>query len=196
MKRNTLNTISPGQTGHIARRNHQKDNYKKNPDVNCALLTKVMRWSVSLVICPMCYLSPAEAVDFSARLSKFPSLITPPKRSPTLHGQGWHNFLIHVIHIVRHDEVGGVWACTAHPAGIYVEGSHQWVDAGVVNNLEATEDLNLLPAVQALPQCCCHLAQCLPEDKWKTTIVMDWMGVPKRMRTLLKGTSWEDVCEL
>lgn len=75
MKRNTLNTISPGQTGHIARRNHQKDNYKKNPDVNCALLTKVMRWSVSLVICPMCYLSPAEAVDFSARLSKFPSLI-------------------------------------------------------------------------------------------------------------------------
>ena len=61
--------------------------------------------------------------------------------------------------------MGGVGARTTHPAGVYVEGSHQGMDARVIDNLEATEDLNLLPAVQTLPQCCCHLAQSLPEKK-------------------------------
>lgn len=114
---------------------------------------------------------------------------SPPKRSPTLYGQGWHNLLIHVVHVISHDEVSRVGARTAHPAGVYVEGSHQWVDARVIDNLEATEDLNLLPAVQALPQCCRHLAQSLPKDRWKRIAGMGWVWVPAGMRPL-KGTTW------
>jgi hypothetical protein len=69
------------------------------------------------------------------------------------------------------------------------------VDARVIDNLEATEDLNLLPAVQALPQCCRHLTQCLPEDKQKKTADMDGVGAPVKMRLLLRGTSWGNMCE-
>ena len=53
-------------------------------------------------------------------------------------------------------------------------GSHQGMDARVIDNLEATEDLNLLPAVQALPQRCCHLAQSLPEERRKKMGGMGW----------------------
>ena len=48
------------------------------------------------------------------------------------------------------------------------------MDARVIDNLEATEDLNLLPAVQTLPQCCCHLAQSLPEERRKK--MEGWAG--------------------
>lgn len=39
------------------------------------------------------------------------------------------------------------------------------MDAGVVDDLEAAEQLDLLPAMQALPQRRCHLAQGLSESK-------------------------------
>lgn len=39
------------------------------------------------------------------------------------------------------------------------------MDAGVVDDLEAAEQLYLLPAMQALPQRRCHLTQGLSESK-------------------------------
>lgn len=140
-----------------------------------------------LVILPNCCVSTAEVTDFFLILYTKGYFST--KRSPTLHGQGWHNLLIHVIHVVSHDEVGRVRPSTAHPAGVYVEGSHQGVDARVIDNLEATEDLNLLPPVQTLPQCCCHLAQCLPEDRWKRTTSVNRVENPTRTASLFRETN-------
>lgn len=132
-----------------------------------------------LVSFPNCCWSTAEATDISAYTPKATSL-TPTKRSPTLHGQGRHNLLIHVVHVVSHDEVRRVRAGAAHPAGVNVEGSHQGVDARVIDNLEATEDLNLLPPVQALPQCCCHFTQCLPTDRFKNSCRTGLCGSPDK----------------
>lgn len=149
-----------------------------------------MSWTIFLGICSMCCLSMAVANDLNLCVHQRLLPSSPPKRSPTLHGQGWHNLLIHVIHVVSHDEVSRVVACTAHPVGVYVEGSHQWVDARVIDNLEATEDFNLLPAVQALPQSCCHLTQSLPEDRKKRNAGMGWVWARTGMRSL-RGTTWE-----
>lgn len=79
-----------------------------------------------------------------------------------MHGHGGHDLLVQVVHVVGHDEVRGVGARGAHPAGVDVERRGQAVDPGVVDDLEAAEQLDLLPAVQALPQRRRHLAQRLP----------------------------------
>lgn len=51
----------------------------------------------------------------------------------------------------------------AHESRVQVEGQGQRGQAGVVDDGEAGEDLNLLPAVQPLPQRRRHLAQSLSE---------------------------------
>lgn len=70
--------------------------------------------------------------------------------------------LVHVIHVVGHDEVLRRGSA-AHEGRVQVEGQGQRRQAGVVDDGEAREDLDLLPAVQPLPQRRRHLAQSLPE---------------------------------
>lgn len=50
-------------------------------------------------------------------------------------------------------------AAAAHEAGVEVEGRGQRGKAGVVDDGEACEDLDLLPAMKTLPQSSRHLTQ-------------------------------------
>lgn len=74
--------------------------------------------------------------------------------------------LVHVIHVVGHDEVLRRGSAP-HEGWVEVEGQGQRRQAGVVDDGEAGEDLDLLPAVQPLPQGRRHLAQRLSGSQKK-----------------------------
>lgn len=72
--------------------------------------------------------------------------------------------LVHVVHVVGHDEVLRRGSA-AHEGGVQVEGRGQGRQARVVDDGEACEQLDLLPAIQPLPQGCRHLAQGLSVEE-------------------------------
>lgn len=83
-----------------------------------------------------------------------------PKRlggSLTLQSPG-DDILVQVIHVVRHDEVLRC-SSAAHEVGVQVEGRGQGRQAWVIDDGKTCEQLNLLPAIQPLPQGCSHLAK-------------------------------------
>lgn len=67
------------------------------------------------------------------------------------------DILVQVVHVVRHDEVLRRGSA-AHEGGVQVEGGGQGRQAWVVDDGKTCQQLNLLPAVEPLPEGCCHLA--------------------------------------
>lgn len=81
------------------------------------------------------------------------------RRALTLQGSWRHYVLIHVIHVVGHEVLG--CPAAAHEAGVQVEGRGQRGQAWVMDQREARQHLDLLPAVESLSQGCSDLTQCL-----------------------------------
>lgn len=76
----------------------------------------------------------------------------------TLQSTGRYDVLVHVVHVIRHNEVLGRGPA-AHDAGVKVQGGGQGGEPRVVDDGEPRQNLNLLPAMQPLPQRSSHLTQ-------------------------------------
>ena len=81
-----------------------------------------------------------------------------------MQGPGGQDVLVHVVHVLRHEEVLGRGPA-ALEAGVQVERRGQRGQARVADDGEPGEDLYLLPAVEPLPQGSRHLAQRLPKTR-------------------------------
>ena len=79
----------------------------------------------------------------------------------TLQGPGGQEVLVHVVHVLRHEEMLGRGPAPLE-AGVQVERRGQRGQARVADDGEPGQDLYLLPAVEPLPQGGRHLTQRLP----------------------------------
>lgn len=95
-----------------------------------------------------------------------------------------HDILIHVVHVVGHDEVLRCCSSAAHEGGVEVEGWGQRRKAWVVDDGKTCEDLYLLPAMQPLSQSSGHLAQGLSmTGKEAERRLINYSCVPRLNRT-------------
>lgn len=87
-------------------------------------------------------------------------------RALTLQSSGRYDVLVHVVHVIRHNEVLGRGPAT-YDAGVKVQGGGQGGEPRVIDDGEPSQNLNLLPTVQPLPQSSSHLTQGLsgPEER-------------------------------
>jgi len=73
------------------------------------------------------------------------------------------DILVHVIEVVREEEVLRGWRFQAQEGRVQVESSCQCSHTRIVNQTEPRQRLDLLPAVEFLPQGRRHLSQGLSE---------------------------------
>ena len=81
----------------------------------------------------------------------------------TLHRSWGQDVLIHVVQVVRQEEVLGGRSAQAQKGGVKVEGGCQGSQTRVVDQGEAGQRLDLLPAMELLSQGGRHLPQGLSE---------------------------------
>lgn len=76
------------------------------------------------------------------------------------------NVLVHVVEVVGEEEVLRGRRSQAEEGRVQVEGGDQSQQSGVGDHAEAGQGLNLLPAVELLPERRRHLGQGLSEEGW------------------------------